>query len=163
MADSQPWRNPRPAPQLSEMEGRVPTPNAWRWAKAWLPAVCWAALIFSMSTDSFSAEHTGRDTATDSVLADTESDRTRIRHDSFFCAQERALHRIFYILHAAFRGLRGGSAAGGAGRGRLRHCLLRRATQCWTRYTRLLWPAARRRRTIRCWIRLARRSRWWRC
>ena len=28
--------------------------------KAWLPAVCWAALIFSMSTDSFSAEHTGQ-------------------------------------------------------------------------------------------------------
>ena len=26
---------------------------------AWLPALCWAAVIFSLSTDTFSAEHTG--------------------------------------------------------------------------------------------------------
>jgi VanZ family protein len=60
MADPQPWRNPRPIPQLSEMEGRIQTPNQLRLVMAWLPALCWAAVIFSLSTDSFSAEHTGR-------------------------------------------------------------------------------------------------------
>ncbi len=60
MADSQPWRNPRPAPQLSEIQERVKTPSAVNWLMAWLPALCWAAVIFSLSTDAFSAEHTGR-------------------------------------------------------------------------------------------------------
>jgi VanZ family protein len=29
------------------------------WLRAWWPAVLWAVVIFMMSTDSFSAEHTG--------------------------------------------------------------------------------------------------------
>jgi VanZ family protein len=41
------------------MEGRIQTPNQ-RWLMAWLPALCWAAVIFSLSTDAFSADHTGR-------------------------------------------------------------------------------------------------------
>jgi VanZ family protein len=60
VADPQPWRNPRPIPQLSEMEGRIQTPNQLRLVMAWLPALCWAAVIFSLSTDAFSADHTGR-------------------------------------------------------------------------------------------------------
>ncbi|MDP9147010.1 MAG: VanZ family protein [Acidobacteriota bacterium] len=60
MADPQPWRNARPAPQLSQMEGRLQPPHALKLLWAWLPALCWAAVIFSLSTDSFSAEHTGR-------------------------------------------------------------------------------------------------------
>ena len=60
MADPQPWRNPRPISQLSEMEGRIQTPHQLRLVMAWLPALCWAAVIFSLSTDAFSADHTGR-------------------------------------------------------------------------------------------------------
>jgi VanZ family protein len=60
VADPQPWRNPRPIPQLAEMEGRIQTPNQLRLLMAWLPALCWAAVIFSLSTDAFSADHTGR-------------------------------------------------------------------------------------------------------
>jgi VanZ family protein len=60
VADPHPWRNPRPVPQLSEMEGRIRTPNQLSWLMAWLPALCWAAVIFSLSTDAFSADHTGR-------------------------------------------------------------------------------------------------------
>src|SRR5260370_41154993 len=30
-----------------------------QWLRAWLPVLVWAALIFSMSTEYFSAEHTG--------------------------------------------------------------------------------------------------------
>ena len=55
----QPWRNPRPAPQLHEMQGRVPAPGSLSWLWAWWPAIAWACLIFSLSTDAFSAEHTG--------------------------------------------------------------------------------------------------------
>jgi VanZ family protein len=42
------------------MDGRVDPPRAYVRLKAWLPALCWAAVIFSMSTDTFSAAHTGR-------------------------------------------------------------------------------------------------------
>ena len=58
MPDSQPWRNPRPAPQLAEIQGRLSPPREWGWLRAWWPAIVWACVIFSMSTDSFSAEHT---------------------------------------------------------------------------------------------------------
>ena len=55
----QPWRNPRPAPQLSEVRPRLHEFPAVRWLRAWWPALVWAMVIFGMSTDAFSAEHTG--------------------------------------------------------------------------------------------------------
>jgi VanZ family protein len=58
VTESQPWRNPRPAPQLSEIQARMRPPREWGWLRAWWPAVVWACVIFSMSTDTFSAEHT---------------------------------------------------------------------------------------------------------
>jgi len=54
----QPWRNPRPAPQLSEIQDRNAMPRRLVWLKAWWPALLWAGVIFSMSTDTFSSEHT---------------------------------------------------------------------------------------------------------
>jgi VanZ family protein len=56
--ESQPWRNPRPAPQLAEIQARMRPPRAWNWLRAWWPAIVWACVIFSMSTDTFSSEHT---------------------------------------------------------------------------------------------------------
>lgn len=59
----QPWRNPRPAPDLDEIRGRVPAGSFLPpLVRSWWPALLWAAVIFSLSTDAFSAEHT------DSVL-----------------------------------------------------------------------------------------------
>jgi VanZ family protein len=55
----QPWRNPRPAPQLPEMKPRLFGLLLPTWLRTWGPAVLWAGFIFVMSTDSFSAEHTG--------------------------------------------------------------------------------------------------------
>jgi VanZ family protein len=55
----QPWRNPRPVPQLDEIRSRMRLPRALGWLSAWWPALLWAGVIFSMSTDTFSAEHTG--------------------------------------------------------------------------------------------------------
>jgi VanZ family protein len=58
VADPQPWRNPRPAPNLAEIRSKTPTPRALVWLWAWFPAIAWAGLIFLLSTDIFSAQHT---------------------------------------------------------------------------------------------------------
>jgi len=54
----QPWRNPRPAPQLPEMQPRLHKLLIPAWLRAWWPALVWAGVIFTLSTDSFSSEHT---------------------------------------------------------------------------------------------------------
>ena len=59
MSESQPWRNPRPAPQLREVQERLRPPRLPEWLRVWWPALVWAAVIFYMSTDTFSAAHTG--------------------------------------------------------------------------------------------------------
>lgn len=56
--DPQPWRNPRPVPSLSEIRAKTPTPRWVAWLWAWWPAIVWSGVIFTMSTDTFSAEHT---------------------------------------------------------------------------------------------------------
>jgi VanZ family protein len=56
--ESRPWRNPRPAPPFAEIQARMRPPRAWERLRAWWPAIAWACVIFSMSTDTFSAEHT---------------------------------------------------------------------------------------------------------
>ena len=58
MSDPQPWRNPRPAPQLPEMQPRLHKLLIPAWLRAWWPAVAWAVVIFTLSTDSFSSDHT---------------------------------------------------------------------------------------------------------
>ena len=58
MSDLQPWRNPRPAPHLPEVQPRLAQLLIPVWLRAWWPALLWAAFIFTMSTDSFSAQHT---------------------------------------------------------------------------------------------------------
>lgn len=58
MPDPQPWRNPRPAPSLSEIRAKTPAPRWAGWLWAWWPAIVWSGVIFTMSTDTFSADHT---------------------------------------------------------------------------------------------------------
>lgn len=58
MSDLQPWRNPRPAPQLPELQPQLHKLLIPGWIRAWWPALVWACVIFTMSTDSFSSEHT---------------------------------------------------------------------------------------------------------
>lgn len=55
----QPWRNPRPAPQLQDVQPRILELPIFKLLRAWWPALLWATVIFSMSTDTFSSEHTG--------------------------------------------------------------------------------------------------------
>jgi VanZ family protein len=55
----QPWRNPRPAPQLDEIRERLHAKSYLpQFVRAWWPALLWACMIFSLSTDSFSSSHT---------------------------------------------------------------------------------------------------------
>jgi VanZ family protein len=58
VTELQPWRNPRPAPHLPEMQPRLHKLLIPAWFRAWWPAVVWAGIIFTFSTDSFSSEHT---------------------------------------------------------------------------------------------------------
>jgi len=46
-------------PQAASAELRVFGIRVPTWLRSWWPAVLWAAVIFSLSTDPFSAEHTG--------------------------------------------------------------------------------------------------------
>jgi VanZ family protein len=54
VSESQPWRGTPPAPQLQI----APVDPVSSWLRAWWPALLWAAFIFVMSTDTFSAHHT---------------------------------------------------------------------------------------------------------
>jgi VanZ family protein len=59
VSEIQPWQNPRtdPRPAAKVVKG-ILEPHARRWLRAWWPALLWAAIIFIMSTDTFSAYHT---------------------------------------------------------------------------------------------------------
>jgi VanZ family protein len=60
MSVTEPWRNPRPAPNLDEVRNRMSTSSLLKaLLRAWWPALVWAAVIFTLSTDAFSARHTG--------------------------------------------------------------------------------------------------------
>jgi VanZ family protein len=59
LSPSEPWRNPRPAPNLDEVRHRVPPKSLIPgWLHAWWPALLWSAFIFTASTDAFSSVHT---------------------------------------------------------------------------------------------------------
>ncbi|HEY8714642.1 MAG TPA: VanZ family protein [Candidatus Acidoferrum sp.] len=108
MADPQPWRNPRPAPQLSEMQGRVQAPRSFQRLMAWMPAMCWAAVIFSLSTDTFSAAHTGRilRLILFSLMPHLPEHTFRTIH--FLVRKAAHFTEYFVFCLLLFRGIRGG-------------------------------------------------------
>jgi len=59
MSDLQPWRNPRTSPLQAGAAKAYLEPFGRAWLRAWWPALLWAAVIFTMSTDFFSAQRTG--------------------------------------------------------------------------------------------------------
>jgi len=58
VSDLEPWRNPRTAPYQREIAKTVMESSLRAWLRAWWPALVWAVVIFMMSTDTFSSEHT---------------------------------------------------------------------------------------------------------
>ncbi len=107
MAEFQPWRNPRPAPHLPEIRARLRPPRALTWLSAWWPAVLWASVIFSMSTDTFSSEHTA--SVLEPVLrwmvhSLTEGQFSKIH---FFIRKSAHFTEYFIFCLLVYRGVRG--------------------------------------------------------
>jgi VanZ family protein len=92
----QPWRNPRPAPQL------IPA-----WLRAWWPALLWAGVIFAMSTDSFSAEHTG--SLVESILHWIAPSMSAAHVESIHHLIRKTAHFTEYFVFCLllYRGVRG--------------------------------------------------------
>lgn len=111
MADPHPWRNPRPAPKLSEIRAKTPAPPALVWLWAWLPAILWSGVIFWMSTDTFSPEHTAW--FFEPVLRWLLPGRTQEQYDFIHhiirkCAHFSEYFVYFLLLYRAVRSKRAG-------------------------------------------------------
>src|SRR5713226_6870337 len=75
-------------------------PRALVWLSAWWPALLWAGVIFSASTDTFSSEHTAW--LLKPILRWMTLPYGRsILDDPLFRSKERALHGIFCVLPVA--------------------------------------------------------------
>jgi VanZ family protein len=108
VAQDQPWRNPRPAPSLAEIQSRLEPPRAWSWLRAWWPAMVWAGVIFSLSTDSFSAEKTG--SILEPILRWFMPVMTKelFRTIHFFIRKSAHFTEYFIFCMLIYRGVRGG-------------------------------------------------------
>jgi len=61
MPTAERWRNPGPASDLDEVRQRGRSKDSiGGWLRSWWPALLWAAVIFVLSTGSFSSQQTGR-------------------------------------------------------------------------------------------------------
>ena len=101
----QPWRNPRPAPELDEIRQRVPlTPS---WLRSWWPALLWAAVIFTLSTDTFSAAHTGSIIEPALRWLFRSLSRDQIHELHYFIRKTAHFTEYFVFYLFLFRGARG--------------------------------------------------------
>jgi VanZ family protein len=108
MPSSEPWRNPRPAPNLDEVRHRVPPKSLIpAWLHAWWPALLWAVMIFSASTDTFSSEHTSRfiEPFFRWLLPSASDDRIDDIHFFIRKCAHTGEYFVFYLL--LYRGIRG--------------------------------------------------------
>jgi VanZ family protein len=90
------------------MEGRVHTPTPLRRLVAWLPALCWAAVIFSLSTDTFSASHTGRILRPLLFWLIPHLSEHRFAAIHFFVRKTAHFSEYFVFCLLLYRGIRGG-------------------------------------------------------
>jgi VanZ family protein len=88
------------------MQARL-RPRLPEWLRAWWPALVWAGIIFSMSTDAFSAEHTGRVLQT--LLHWLVPSLTKHQFQSIHYLVRKSAHFteyfVFFLL--LYRGVRG--------------------------------------------------------
>lgn len=110
MSDPQPWRNPRRAPELSDVRARMPRQLIPRWLLAWLPAMIWALLIFFMSTDTFSAAHTG--SILEAILKWLIPSITQNQFDTIHFFTRKCAHFSEYFIFSLllYRGVRAGES-----------------------------------------------------
>lgn len=107
MSDLQPWRNPRRAPQLPELQPQLHKLLVPAWLRVWWPALAWACLIFTFSTDTFSAEHTSRILypVLHWIYPRITGDQFRFVHHLIRKSAHFSEYFVFYLL--VFRGVRG--------------------------------------------------------
>jgi VanZ family protein len=103
----QPWRNPRRRPQLSEVQPFIPQLPAIKLLREWWPALLWAVVIFSMSTDTFSAANTSR--VLEPLLRWLYPALTFEQFETIHFLVRKTAHFTEYFVFAAllFRGIRG--------------------------------------------------------
>jgi VanZ family protein len=101
----QPWRNPRPAPELDEIRQRAPLVPVW--LRSWWPALLWAAVIFTLSTDTFSAAHTGSIIEPILRWLFRSLSRHQIREIHYFIRKTAHFTEYFVFYLLLFRGARG--------------------------------------------------------
>jgi VanZ family protein len=104
----EPWRNPRSATDLEQVHDRAPR-NSYipDWLRAWWPALLWSALIFFVSTDTFSAAHTGIviEAILQRLMPSLSADRIEALHFLLRKCAHFSEYFIFYLL--LYRGIRG--------------------------------------------------------
>ncbi len=142
MAESQPWRNPRPAPHLPEIQARLRPPRVPAWLRAWWPVVLWACFIFTMSTDTFSSEHTRW--VFEPILRPTNFSSSITSS-----ARARTSQNILFLV-CCFIAACAATGKAGAGRGASRHSSAPRDIPFWMKSTRPSSPAVPPRHTIPC-------------
>ena len=114
MSATEPWRNPRPAPRLDELRYRVsPGSMVGALLRAWWPALLWAALIFALSTDSFSSAHTGSliERIVRWVVPSITAERFEIVHHVIRKCAHFVEYFIFFLL--LYRGVRSSRTTNG--------------------------------------------------
>lgn len=108
MSSTEPWRNPPPAPNLDEVRFRM-SPHSMipRWLRAWWPALVWACVIFSLSTDSFSAAHTA--TWFEPIFRWLNPSLTEDQFETihFFIRKSAHFTEYFVFFLLLYRGIRG--------------------------------------------------------
>lgn len=90
------------------MEGRVRMPRKYSLLMAWLPAICWAALIFSLSTDAFSAHNTGKFLRPLVFWLMPHTTEAGFRTIHFFVRKSAHFTEYFVFCLLLYRGIRGG-------------------------------------------------------
>lgn len=108
MPDSQPWRNPRPAPQLPEATSRLKEGLLPDWLRVWWPAGLWACVIFLLSTESFSAQHTA--SVIERIVAWLFPFLTTVQVHVIHHFIRKTAHFVEYFIFCLllYRGVRGG-------------------------------------------------------
>jgi VanZ family protein len=108
VSEPQPWRNPRPAPHLREMQPRLGRLLPPTWLHAWWPALVWAGVIFTMSTDTFSAQHTA--SIIEPIIRWFVPSLTEDQFDVIHHYIRKSAHFTEYFVFALllYRGVRGG-------------------------------------------------------
>lgn len=104
----QSWRNPRPAPQLQDVQPHLGRTLMPPWLRAWLPAIVWAFVIFTLSTDTFSAEHTASffEPFFHWLSPSLTADQFDIIH--FYIRKSAHFTEYFVFCLLLYRGVRGG-------------------------------------------------------